>query len=498
MSFHLTSLSPAIIHVLSYSHYIYIQASSSTFNLDTFHDITRIDGIDPANVPAQSHEWRDIPTPGDIGVQPRPSSPDHFATQVDPSAQFVPAEYRDWTPWPTWEQAELNVPVPAEGEPFAGAGFTQDVTPEVITPAIPTPDDAMAEDNNGSMVELQHMLDDMDRETRALIEIMLADGTANPTMDWEPMDIDEAVHQENDQQLAGDAPERDSEDEEDSGDEDGYPAVADDPDTIPGGAPVINNGPGTAHDPTAHFVDVNRGDAVEESNECPACLSPVEPGEVVYLTCGHQWCRACLNQNLSAALRSREDFPPRCCDALPNGIDITPVQHHLENDVLMRLFEVGEEFASPDPTFCAKPRCGLFIPVPEGQESEQWAVCNKCEASTCTECKGARDAHTTPGEHPSMVSKEDLELGEKQGWKQCPNRKCQMLVERVEGCDHMTCKCLTEFCYECGDRLEPEADGVQGMACNCNGQNPWVPDVQQFQDGDVDGEADGEEGWEVD
>ena len=30
----------------------------------------------------------------------------------------------------------------------------------------------------------------------------------------------------------------------------------------------------------------------------------------------------------------------------------------------------------------------------------------------------------------------------------CP--KCKFYVEKTEGCNHMTCKCSTEFCYLCG------------------------------------------------
>ena len=33
-------------------------------------------------------------------------------------------------------------------------------------------------------------------------------------------------------------------------------------------------------------------------------------------------------------------------------------------------------------------------------------------------------------------------------FKQCP--KCSYWVERALGCSTMTCKCGTEFCYDCG------------------------------------------------
>ena len=35
-------------------------------------------------------------------------------------------------------------------------------------------------------------------------------------------------------------------------------------------------------------------------------------------------------------------------------------------------------------------------------------------------------------------------------WRRCP--KCQVVIERIDGCDHMTCssRCGFEFCYRCG------------------------------------------------
>ena len=203
------------------------------------------------------------------------------------------------------------------------------------------------------------------------------------------------------------------------------------------------------NDPTAHFLMVNRGDANHESIACPACESVVQDNELVYLTCGHVWCSDCLNNNLRAALSARTMFPPRCCNATPNGIDMTVIEGYLEDDVLIRYLNVGEEYASSDPTFCSDVKCGVFINVPTDNTS-QWASCAKCHKSTCTQCKGAYLNHPTPDVHPELISKEDKELAEREGYKQCPNSKCRKLLERIDGCDHMTCDCGTHFCYRCG------------------------------------------------
>ena len=52
------------------------------------------------------------------------------------------------------------------------------------------------------------------------------------------------------------------------------------------------------------------------------------------------------------------------------------------------------------------------------------------------------------------------EIAQEQGWKTCPG--CKNMVERNRGCNHMTCRCRTEFCYKCGRVYE----GGQAT-CSC-------------------------------
>ncbi|KAM2993604.1 hypothetical protein FF2_045682 [Malus domestica] len=41
-----------------------------------------------------------------------------------------------------------------------------------------------------------------------------------------------------------------------------------------------------------------------------------------------------------------------------------------------------------------------------------------------------------------------LELAKKNKWRRCPT--CKFIVEKNEGCLHITCRCGYEFCYACG------------------------------------------------
>ena len=229
-------------------------------------------------------------------------------------------------------------------------------------------------------------------------------------------------------------------------------------------------------DPAGHSQFSERMDAVEETDKCPACGLVVALQEIVYLACGHPWCSDCLNHNIRASLSSRRNWPPRCCHYMRDGIDLSTIQTHLEDDVVMRLIDVGEEYNSKNPTFCFDPKCSAFIPEPESVEPSQWATCPRCALVTCIQCKGAKGQHPSPDQHPEIMGKENMELSKDKGWKQCPNTTCRMMIERTEGCDHMECECGIHFCYRCGRYLDYTGDEA-GFACNCAGQNPWIDEA---------------------
>lgn len=46
------------------------------------------------------------------------------------------------------------------------------------------------------------------------------------------------------------------------------------------------------------------------------------------------------------------------------------------------------------------------------------------------------------------------EVAKEMGWKCCG--ACGRWVEKVEGCNHITCKCLFQWCFRCGKRWERE------------------------------------------
>lgn len=196
------------------------------------------------------------------------------------------------------------------------------------------------------------------------------------------------------------------------------------------------------------------------------CDSAHPPDGIVQLPCGDLWCKPCLNGAVNHILVNRSSWPPFCHD-----IDINEVRTSLDDHLFHVLDQVKDELQSDNPVFCHVAQCSKFIPVDAGSDQGQFVRCPECHEFTCVECKAAKDQHVKPQECPDLITKEDKELAEKKGWKQCPNKRCQKLIEWAEGCPRMKCDCGTIFCYECGKLMKLE-DG----ACPCLMPGARIPE----------------------
>ena len=140
------------------------------------------------------------------------------------------------------------------------------------------------------------------------------------------------------------------------------------------------------------------------------------------------------------ALQSRTPF--QCCRTtvpLDNRTGILPEDLHSRyQDLLL-------ELATPNPIYCSNRSCGVFVP-PSQARGPDLAECPRCATATCQHC---RDAFHPGTECPADVATQQARvLATARGWKACPT--CSSMVERSSGCNHMRCRCGTQFCYGCG------------------------------------------------
>lgn len=167
---------------------------------------------------------------------------------------------------------------------------------------------------------------------------------------------------------------------------------------------------------------------------------------------------------IDQAMIDETKMPPRCC-TLP--IPSSTLCELLDSEEQLMFLKSVAQFSTPweQRVFCPNAACGEFIPPRSKLDPKRpcVVVCRKCDTGACSMCK--RVAHENGRDCPDDGDLDAvLKIGEKSGWRRC--YRCRTLVELVQGCTHMTCRCKAQFCYICGAIWDP----TLGCPNLCNGE----------------------------
>ncbi|MBE3112858.1 MAG: hypothetical protein IMZ46_20495, partial [Acidobacteria bacterium] len=206
-------------------------------------------------------------------------------------------------------------------------------------------------------------------------------------------------------------------------------------------------------------------------SSCVCCRDEFNQSSALHsLTCGHTYCCACLRVMIDQAMTDEAKMPPRCC-TLP--MPSSTLSGLLDTDERLLFLKAVVQFSTPWDlrVFCPNASCGEFIPPLHKLDPKNPCVvaCRKCDTNACSMCK--RVAHENGRDCPDDFDLDAvLKIGEKSGWRRC--YRCRTLVELVQGCTHMTCRCKAQvcrhlsyqprgprltnkFCYICGAIWDP-------------------------------------------
>lgn len=172
---------------------------------------------------------------------------------------------------------------------------------------------------------------------------------------------------------------------------------------------------------------------------CTVCHDPPDGDGVVELPCDHPYHGACLANAFRNSLYSGKVFI--CCNRTPVPVDLAAP--FLPDSFVTTYRAKMVERSTPNPIYCPQPNCSAFIP-PANYKGDM-AICLKCGFVSCRFCKNPEHKGTCP---PDKNGAKLLNLANDSHWTQC--KRCNAIVERDEGCLHMTCTCGHEFCYNCG------------------------------------------------
>lgn len=200
---------------------------------------------------------------------------------------------------------------------------------------------------------------------------------------------------------------------------------------------------------------------VENKNEfqCDICMDNCKPGEgIVLKSCLHQYCRNCIGKYIEGAGEAEIPCPWRDDDGLRciGMISEMEIRSLIPLDSYRRYLDISlasAEAATPNAYHCKTPNCRYWVEIDADVENFQ---CGVCLRQNCVKCKAVHQgiscqdyydmAHGDDRRARENAATENQVRGLLQAKRaqNCP--KCGILVQRFDGCRHMTCtKCKHEF-----------------------------------------------------
>ena len=158
-------------------------------------------------------------------------------------------------------------------------------------------------------------------------------------------------------------------------------------------------------------------------NECVACS---EIRDTVQVPCQHHYCKICVVRLVSDSTVDESLFPPRCCG---QEMPMSLIRPYITAELTAKFEQTAIEFGTPYRTYCYS--CGNFVNL-DGIRGHR-AHCTTCNFDTCMLCKGQFHHGDCPKD-PALEAV--LRLARETGWQRCAS--CQTMIERREGCNHMT------------------------------------------------------------
>jgi hypothetical protein len=189
--------------------------------------------------------------------------------------------------------------------------------------------------------------------------------------------------------------------------------------------------------------------------DCGICMDTLPVFDLFHgLPCKHKFCAPCMTTYVEGRIRSTElPIPcpdPACGRAEGGGRGV------LHPEKCKKAIDYGAfvdwgarltESALPADrrAYCPNRRCGVLLETSSGPAAK--AHCPACGEALCATCgmewssdgTGEHDCAKGPG--AALVRK----LAQDRRWKQCP--RCKMYVERIDGCNRMTCRYCSRLMF---------------------------------------------------
>ncbi|XP_047952833.1 ATP-dependent RNA helicase DEAH12, chloroplastic-like [Salvia hispanica] len=196
---------------------------------------------------------------------------------------------------------------------------------------------------------------------------------------------------------------------------------------------------------------------------CPICLCEVEDSYMLE-GCHHKACRSCLVEQCESAIRNRDCFPLLCAKEGCRAPILVADLRSLFPERLHELFQasLGAYVAASGGAlmFCPSTDCPSVYRVVDPSGSDAAFRCGVCFMETCMKCHMEYHPLLSCEKYREFKADPDSSLKEwcmgKENVKTCPG--CGSTVEKVDGCNHVECRCGRHVCWVCLDSFDSSDD----------------------------------------
>ncbi|KAK3848109.1 MAG: hypothetical protein J3R72DRAFT_429885 [Linnemannia gamsii] len=159
----------------------------------------------------------------------------------------------------------------------------------------------------------------------------------------------------------------------------------------------------------------------------------------------HAFCLECLARYIDTQVKAQA-WPINCPhENCREAVCSFAVETLLGSDAL-QWHQLAVEHAIQKKIYCPYTACARLIDGDRNDDQEPVdRHCPYCSKPFCSMCYGEA--------HKGINCQQRLDkifntLATESNWKSCPS--CRHMIQKESGCDHMTCRCGTQFCYICG------------------------------------------------
>ncbi|XP_042482744.1 E3 ubiquitin-protein ligase RNF144A-like isoform X2 [Macadamia integrifolia] len=193
---------------------------------------------------------------------------------------------------------------------------------------------------------------------------------------------------------------------------------------------------------------------------CEICVEQKSQSELFNIKgCTHSYCSECMVRYVASKIQENITSI-QCPESNCKGV-LEPefCQSILPPEVFDRWGSALCEslFLGSPKLYCPYKDCSALL-LDDGGVVVEESECPNCRRLFCAQCKVPWHSGIVCKEFQKLNenerAREDImlmQLAKQQKWQRCP--KCKVVVERIDGCLYMKCRCGYAFCYNCGAQM---------------------------------------------